>query len=221
MIVGVREVMDSRESPLDPRLLRLARRFGVSRAVLYAIAVRGWQLLAGPITVVVIARFYSPELQGFYYAFASILAMQGFFELGLFNVIVNVAAHEWAHVDGDQGGDTEPRGRALARIGSLARFILRWYLGVAVLFFLVVSVAGTIFLSSAGGSHDIVWFAPWIALVACTAAHLTLLPFNSLLEGCNRVASVNGFLLVQAMLAAFAVRIVIPAGGGLWELAVS
>ena len=72
---------------LDP-LRKLANLFGVSHAILYSLITRVWQVLAGPVTIILIAQFYSLDEQGFYYAFASILAMQSFFELGFFNVIV-------------------------------------------------------------------------------------------------------------------------------------
>lgn len=221
MIDGVPDEKDVSERMVASRILRLARGMGVSRAVFYAIAARGWQLLSGPVTVLVIARFYSPELQGFYYAFSSILALQGFFELGLFNVIVNVAAHEWAHADGDGRAPTDAGGRARARLGSLARFVLRWYGIVALFFFVAVSIAGIAFLSKASESTHIDWLGPWVTVVAVTALHLVMMPFNSLLEGCNRVASVNRYLLVQGVLSAIALWVVIPVGGGLWAVAAS
>ena len=65
--------------PLDPpqdgaatvaaapgHLRRLARRMEFDRAVFYALAARAWQTLAGPITVILIATYFTPELQGVY-----------------------------------------------------------------------------------------------------------------------------------------------------------
>jgi hypothetical protein len=200
----------------ESRMTRVVRALGVSRAVSYSIFARGFQTLAGPVTVVFIARYSSPGEQGFYYAFASILAMQSFFELGLFNVIVNVAAHEWAATVSPADGAAR---RAFTRLGSLARFILRWYAAVALLFFLAVSVAGTLFLSRSGSG--IRWLAPWLVAVALTALQLVCTPFNSLLEGCNRVAAVNRFLFVQSAISALALWAVMPAAGSLWALTAS
>ena len=203
------------EAPADSRLLLLARRLGVSRAVMWAVLTRGWQVVGGGVTILVVARFYTPEQQGFYYAFISLLAMQTFFELGLLNVVVIVAAHEWAHRDGP---DENQAAIARARLRSLGRLLIRWYAVVAALYFVTVSTVGFLMLSGPGGTS---WEGPWATVVALTALLLLCLPFNALLEGCGRLAKVQRFFLIQFILAAVALWVVIPAGGGLWAIAAS
>ncbi len=205
---------------IDPRALRLARRLGISRAVFYSILNRGWQVLAGPVTVLVIVRYYSTDEQGYYYAFLSILAMLNFFELGLSGVVVNVAAHEWASLQWTVSRTPVGDARALSRLRSLARFILRWYLVVASLFLIGVGIAGVVMFTRSPAAR-VDWFLPWVAVVTVSAAQLICLPFNSLLEGCNRAAEVNKFLFAQAAVAALALWIVIPTGGSLWAVVAS
>ena len=69
---------------------------GVNRAVGYSLLARGWQVIAGPISILLVTKFFSLEEQGFYYTFASILALQVFFELGLAFVIMQFSSHEFA-----------------------------------------------------------------------------------------------------------------------------
>ena len=63
---------------------------GVDRPVAYVILGRGWSVLAGPITLYMIASFLTRDEQGYYYTFGSILGLQIFFELGLSYVILQV-----------------------------------------------------------------------------------------------------------------------------------
>jgi len=104
-----------------PRIRQLLLLLEIDRAVFYVLLLRGWQFLAGPVTALFVASFFSPELQGYFYTFASLLALQSFLELGFHVVILNVASHEWAklHIadDGRIAGDAEAHSR-LVSLGS-------------------------------------------------------------------------------------------------------
>ena len=60
----------------------LRRKMGVNRPVFYTLVGRGWSLLSGPITILLLTTFFSPKVQGYYYTFGSVLALQVFLELG-------------------------------------------------------------------------------------------------------------------------------------------
>ena len=57
---------------------KLLTYMGVDRAVAYTLAGRGWSLLAGVVTLILVVRYLSPDKQGYYYTFASLVAMQIF-----------------------------------------------------------------------------------------------------------------------------------------------
>src|SRR5688572_3707561 len=82
---------------------RLAQSAQIDRAVFYVLAGRVWSFASGPITLVLIASQLTPQVQGYYYTFASLVALQGFAELGLGIVIVQFASHEWAFLSLDRG----------------------------------------------------------------------------------------------------------------------
>src|SRR4051794_13788397 len=172
---------------------------GAARASILALFSRAWMLAAAPVTLILIARTVSPEVQGFYYTFSSLIALQAFVELGLYLVIINVASHEWASLrlgeDGRIGGD----GDALSRLVSLGRLIFKWYAVASGVFVAGVSAAGYVFFS---GMPDpgVDWRAPWFALVVLSGLLLWTLPLNSLLEGCGQVAEIYRFRLGQAVL---------------------
>ena len=79
---------------LNTLRLKLSRSLEIDRAVFFSIMEKVWTLPAGLVTALLIAAFFSPELQGYYYAFSSLLALQVFAELGLGTVLTCYASHE-------------------------------------------------------------------------------------------------------------------------------
>jgi hypothetical protein len=187
----------------------------VDRAVVFSLFTRLWQLGSAPVTLALIARNFRPDVQGYYYTFASLIALQSFFELGFQVVIVNVASHEWSRLGLGSRGEVEGDPEALSRLVSLGRLVFGWYAAAALLFVVVVTAAGFAFFSRSG--HDgVAWQGPWVTQVALTGLLLWMLPFNALLEGCNQVAVVSQFRLRQAVLGNLAVWASIALGFGLW-----
>lgn len=192
----------------------------VDQAVMFGVMARIWQLLTGPISLLLIARYLTPELQGFYYTFGSLIALQSFVELALYLVIINVASHEWAHLRLDEEGRIAGNEKALSRLVSLGRFIFKWYAAASALFVVGVGIAGYIFFSQETYS-GIIWQGPWLTLLILTGLLLWALPFNSLLEGCNQVVAIQKFRFNQAVLSSLALWLTLGLGGGLWAVAVS
>jgi len=198
------------------RLRRLLGILHVDRAVVYALSVRIWQLFGGAVTVILIGTFFSRDVQGFYYTFASILALRSFFELGFSIVITNVSSHEWARLKLDERGGIVGKPEARSRLISLGRLIFRWYAAAAVLFIVLVGAGGTWFLGLSAEAQEVTWQSPWLVLVVLNGLLLWTLPFVSLLEGCNQVANVNRFRLIQAVCANACVWSVVLLEGELW-----
>jgi O-antigen/teichoic acid export membrane protein len=192
----------------------------VDRAVAFSVLTRVWLLMTAPITLILIGRYFSPEVQGFYYTFSSLLALRSFVELGFFLVIISVASHEWASLELDESGHIVGDPKALARLISLGRLIFKWYAVASAIFVLGVSVIGYFFFFSQGGQANVNWLWPWLVLVVLTGLQLWALPFTSLLEGCNQVTAINQFRLSQAVLGGLALWLSIAFGLGLWAAAI-
>jgi hypothetical protein len=190
-------------------------RLEVDQAVFYALCLRGWQFLAGPVSVVLIGWYFSPETQGFYYTFASLMALQSFFELGFSIVVINVSSHEWLNLRLDEHGQIAGDGDALSRLASLARLLFRWYGIVALLFLVLVGSGGEVFLSRQA-APAVNWRGAWVWLVVIQSGMLWSLPFTVLLEGCGQMAIVNRYRLCGAVTANLAVWTSILLGAGLW-----
>lgn len=182
----------------------------------YAVLVRGWQLAAGPVSLLLIAAFFTPELQGWYYTFSSLLALQAFVELGFQLVLINLASHEWSQLSLDDAGAVQGEPAALSRLASLMRLSVRWYAGAATVFAAVVLPAGIAFFLYQPGAEQLSWKGPWTILALLTSLNLAVQPLIALLDGCNQMATVNRYRLLQAVASNVAVWTCIPLGGGLW-----
>ncbi len=216
--------MSDHTAPPAPRRSwprRMLNRLEVDQAVFFAIISRGWQFVAGPVTMVLIAHFFSEEVQGYYYTFWGLIGIQIFFELGFPQAIITTASHEWGKLtltaDRTIAGDPA----ALSRLTSLFRSSWLCYGVIALAFWGVVSVLGLVFFAQEPNSHIIAWRGPWLALTALTALTFWLTPPLALLEGCNQVKSVYQLQFVRAVLGNVAVWTCIPLGAGLWTAAVA
>ncbi len=198
---------------------RASKRLEVDQAVAYAVATRGWQILAGPVTAILMTRFFPKELQGYFYTFGSVLSLQMFFELGLQTVLINLMAHEWAHLKVQDDGSIAGDEAAGSRLASLLRMTDRWYAFCAVLFAIVVGLSGFYFFRH--HESDIPWQGPWLCLVAITGLSLRLVPRIALLEGCHRMREVNAARFWQALIGNLAVWTAMYAGLGLWTAVIS
>jgi len=126
---------------------------GIDRAVFFAISGKIWTMVAGLITTLLIASFFPPELQGYYYTFLSVLALQVFAELGLGTVISAYASHEWAKLAIDAQGRVSGDPDALSRLISLGRFALRWYLAAGAVVAIFLTLGGFFFLDPLVGTR--------------------------------------------------------------------
>lgn len=192
----------------------------VDKAVFFAIAARVWKFVAGPITLVLIGTYFSPDLQGYFYTFASLLALQSFIELGFHVAIINVASHEWSKLELDAAGRIVGDAAAISRLVSLGRFIGQWYAAACAIFVAAVGLGGVVFFSF-NPSPNVTWFEPWIALVLINGAILWTLPFVAMLEGCNQMATVNRYRLVQAITGNLVVWASLVLGLELWTAVAS
>src|SRR6266568_550489 len=113
-------------------LLRLGEAVGLDSAIINIITARLWSLLAGPISIFLIAHRLSPQEQGFYYTYNSVLGTVVFLELGLTYVLLQFASHEMIGLRWEDqrlvGDETNH-----ARLADLLRKAFRWYAIISVL----------------------------------------------------------------------------------------
>lgn len=221
---------------LDPAprrffLRRWLNRLEVDQATFYAIASRGWQFIAGPVSILVITAFFSPQQQGYFYTFASLMGMQTLVELGLHGVIITLASHEWSRLERRPDGTISGDPAALQRLASLHRHVIRWYAWVALAFFVLCGLGGSWFLDHPQATANALteaqplpraeWLPAWFCLVGINAVLIWAWASTSLLEGCQQMAVVNRVRLFQFVCGSLAVWAGMAAGWGLWVTVLS
>jgi O-antigen/teichoic acid export membrane protein len=183
--------------------------------VAFSILLKFFQSGTGLLGLFLISIYFKREVQGYYYTFASLVALQSFVELGLTVVITNAASHEWSKLQVGATGAIEGDPLALSRLVSLGRFVFKYYAAAAALFFVFAGAGGYWFLSRTS-TTGVVWQGPWLVHIAFSSVFLWGVPFLSLLEGCDQVAPVAKFRLVQAIVANCIFLVAIRAGANLW-----
>jgi hypothetical protein len=190
---------------------------GMDRAVSFTILARGWSSASGLVTVGLIAHFLSSAEQGYYYTFASLIALQIVFELGFSQVVMQLASHELAHLticpDGTVSGDET----AHARLSSVLQISVRWYGAGALLFGALAIPAGIYFFSSHQHLGTVPeWRAPWIAAAVAAVVAFFLDPIYSFFEGCGFVPEVAHMRLMQAIVGSAMAWTSLATGHGLY-----
>lgn len=194
---------------------RILRFLGFDRAVTFGILARVWSLFSGPITIMIVACGFSPEQQGFYYTFSSLLALQTFFDLGLMFVIAQFASHEFVKLSWGDDGALNGDPVALERFTDLLCKTTLWFGAAAALMVLALVPAGLLFFGEKG-AVSFSWRLPWILAVVGTALNLFVMPFFALIMGSGDVVTVNKRELVAAVASSFLCWAVIGFHGGLY-----
>jgi hypothetical protein len=178
---------------------RIQHLIGIDRAIGFTILARGWSTVAGVVTVLLIARFLTPAEQGYYYTFSSLVALQIVFELGFSFVILQLAAHERAHLHIQDDGSITGDNIAHSRLASVLQKAVRWYSTGAVLMAAVLLPAGFhFFLVNRQPGVSVSWQMPWIAAVLATTLTFQIDPLFAFLEGCGRIPQVARMRFTQA-----------------------
>lgn len=197
---------------------RFGRFAGLDVQVLPTLLLRGWQIIAGGVMVLIIPLWLGKVEQGYYYTFASLLALQIFFELGMNQVILQLVSHDFAHVRMSNAAALEGDAIRIDRLTSLVALLRRWYGIAASLFFVIVSAFGAWFFSTKGDLPISVWGGAWLMLTLVSAANLYLSASLTVLEACGQVAGVARMRLVQSMCGNGLMWIALALGAGLWAM---
>lgn len=191
----------------------------IDKSIGYSLALKFWQSIAGVLSIATIAWYMDSVFQGYYYTFVSLIALQAYFELGLYTVIFVNASHAWANLNDDQRKEDAKNKKAYGKILWLGRFVFFWYGFASILFAIVAYFAGVHFFSIKNNSN-IEWQGPWLYYVLFSAITMWLTPFLSILEGCDQFASSSLCRLVQSTTSSLLAWIAMANGAQLWSLSV-
>lgn len=195
---------------------RIKRILGIDFHIFTTLLFRFWSILAGVVTLLFIPTFLTGVEQGYYYAFASLLALQIFFELGMNQVILQIVSHEAAHLTRVKEFQMAGAAFHLDRLSYLVKKLRLWYSFASIGFLLVVGFAGILFFNRQVELSQSHWLGAWLLLVVATAGNLYWSPALALMEGCGSVGEVAKLRLVQSIIGYFFTWLGLVFGFGLW-----
>lgn len=183
------------------RLLKLLHYIGIDKSIAYSSGGRVVQGLTGLASVYFIGTYLSPEGQGYYFTFGSVLALQVFFELGLHNVLTQFTAHEKAHIEQDKYYNLIGESRYISRLSSILRFSVNLFAAISLVFAIVITCLGIYFFrsSTAPENGSVEWLTPWIILSILSAVSLFMSPIYAILMGLSRVKDVSKIRFLQSV----------------------
>lgn len=197
----------------------ITQKLGVDKAIFYTLLGRGLQISTALFTVLFIAKYLSSDEQGYYYTFGSIVAIQVFFELGLTQIITQFVAHEASYLRWNEFYELVGLEEYKSRLASLLRFCTKWYIVIAVILLIILSLAGYVFFKAYEAEHyGIEWQLPWILLAIGTAFNLLLSPIIAFIEGLGKVKEVAQIRFVQQLLQPIVIWGGLAAGSKLFVL---
>lgn len=197
------------------KLSNFSRVAAIDFHIIATLALRGWSIVAGVVTVVAVPLWFSKFEQGYYFTFSSVLALQIFFELGLNVVLSQVVAAQMGNLywveNGVLSGDTV----TLQRLGSLVGVVSNIYRVLAIVFFVVVGMGGVFFFSVNTHGEAQGWLISWWLLVGFTAGNLYCSPLMAITEGVGKVGQVARMRMVQSIFGYILAWVAMSAGLGL------
>ena len=200
----------------EPGILERLKTFaGLDIHVLATVLFRGWGVLAGGATTILLPLFLSPTEQGFYYTFGSVLALQVFFELGLNHVLTQLAGHSAAHLHRSAYGRLEGDVRWRRAIASLLALSQKWNAIMATLFAIALLTGGVYFFERRGTLPVSEWIGAWVTLIFAAAINLALSARLAICEGIGEVAGVAKLRLRQSMVGYLVLWALLLLGQGL------
>lgn len=174
---------------------------GIDGAIFYTSSAQIISSIGGIVTVFLIAFFMTPASQGFYYTFASVLAIQTFFELGLGGVINQYTAHEMAYIKFSSPTQLEGEERNLSRLSSLMHFCVKWYAIASVLLLICLNFVGFWYFNKFGKQYpDVNWILPWILVSFGSSLNLLISPWMAVLQGMNKVKEMAKIALIKQLI---------------------
>jgi len=177
------------------------KKIGVDKAIFYTSLSRVIQSLGGLVSILLIASFMSKEEQGFYYTFASVLAIQIFFELGLGGIITQFVAHEMAHLSIDNSGKIGGNELNYSRLTSLIHFCIKWYSVLTLALFSSLLIVGITFFSKYGTTtNSITWQIPWILISLGGSLSFLISPWMAVMHGFGKVKEMSRIALIQQII---------------------
>ncbi len=156
-----------------------------------------WRLVSGPLTLLLIPIYLSPEQQGYWYLFGSIAALSTFADLGFSNIILQFSAHEFAFLR-LENGTLVGEARFIQRLGSFFRFVVKWLSLVCSVVYPAIFLVGLFFFIRDGVLA--LYLLPWVIYSVGSLVNFFNNSILSFIEGMNQIDKIQKTRLLVAVI---------------------
>ena len=148
-----------------------------------------WHLISGPIMLLLIPFYLTPEQQGYWYLFGSIAALSTFADLGFSNIVLQFSAHEYAFLEINSEGYLLGTESNLKKISSFFKFVIIWLRNICSVSFPIIVCVGVIFL--ARDKVLSIYLLPWLIYALGSLINFFNNTILSFLEGMNQISKIQ------------------------------
>lgn len=181
--------------------IKSIKKLGLDKTITLNVISRIIQGFSGIVILFFIARNLSKAEQGYYFTFASILAIQIFFELGLSGIITQFVAHENAQLNWSYDNIVTGKRESISRLSSLLRLIVKWYAFISIFLLIALIITGFLFFNNLSYKNNIIhWETPWLLLSFFTSISFLFSPILALFEGLEKIYEVIKMRLLQQII---------------------
>ena len=200
------------------RYLSLLKK-SITKDVLYTFINFGWRIISGPVTLIFIPMFLTPQIQGYWYTFLSLAALSVFADLGFTTIVSQFSAHEFAYLKFSDSGLIQGDEKHLNKLASLLRFIVKCSSRVSFVAFPIILTIGIfVFLNKNDGNS---WIIPWILYILSSGLSFVTVVCLSFYEGCNQIASIQKNKLISSVVITIMTCVMLYLGFGLYTLTIT
>jgi len=188
----------------------LYNKIGIDKVIIWIILGRTWAIIAGPLSLFLIAKKLTIEEQGYYYIFSNLISIAMFFELGLGGWILRFTSYEMNKVSLSKQ-KIEGDKVSIARLSSILKFSLHWFLIASILFFIIEIIFGFYFFASNKKIITIFCQLPLVLIAMFAAIDLLISPLVAFLEGAGfieKIAKLNFYRTLISNLVLWAALII-------------
>jgi O-antigen/teichoic acid export membrane protein len=164
---------------------------------------RLWGLIAGPISMLMIPLFLSPEQQGYWYLFGSLSALSIFADLGFTNIILQFSAHEYAFLEFIDANYLDGNELCLKKLGSFFCFVVKWILNISIIVFPIIYIIGIVFFIR--DKVLSIYFLPWTLYAIGSLLNFCNNSVLSFIEGLDKIAEIQKIRFIVAVINTFLV----------------
>jgi len=178
-----------------------------------------WRLVSGPLLLILVPLYLSPEVQGYWYTFMSLAALAIFADMGFSSILLQFSAHEFAYLKFESKKKLIGEKQHLERLSTLLIFAMKWSFGMGIIAFPIILSVG--FMMLAEKQTLISWMIPWTIYGLASVFVFMNSMILSFIEGCNSVGEVQKIRFVISFFTTISTGLFLVLGFELYALAIS